>query len=113
MDEYMKRPTFRAAYAERAGIPPEEFEQRLLRRCVPTWKRALAAMLSPVTGDLLALDRDFLKDVADTRSQSEVLVQLQSYRHEWHTNDKRKLRWLGLRLSGRRLLEAAAVMAEK
>lgn len=113
MPEQPAQPTFREAYAHRTGCPAAEFERRLLRRCRPAWKHPLAALAQLLAPEAFALDLDFLKDVAEARTQSEVMIQLQAYRYEWQNSPKNKLRWLGLRLSGQRLIKAAAVLAEK
>ena len=113
MIETQNNSTFRMAYSERSGVRMEDFERRMQRHCLAPWKRPLATIVSWLVSDAFTLDLDFLRDISEARSQSQVLIQLQAYRYEWHSSPRVKLRWMGLRLSGQRLLKAAAILPER
>jgi len=102
--------TFRSAYTEQLGIRPEEFERRILWQCLPWRKRALATFGQWFAKDIFVLDREFLKDIAEARTRPEVLVLFEAFRHQWENHAKVSFRWLGLRISGRKLIEAAAIL---
>lgn len=81
MVEQATSATFRSVYAEQLGIRPEEFERRILWQCLPWWKRPFARFGQRFAKGLFVLDREFLKDIAEARTRSDVLVLLEAFRY--------------------------------
>jgi hypothetical protein len=89
---------------------PKNLNDETFWQCLPWWKRPLATFGQWFANDLFALDREFLKDIAEARTRPQVLLLLEAFRYQWENHAKVSFRWLGLRISGRKLIEAAAIL---
>ena len=101
-------PSFREVYSRRTGIAPEQFERALFARCLPWWKRWAALVICSLWPRAFEPDFAVLSEAADAHAVfqvSSIATDLR-VRLEDRVNPVRD--WLGLRISGRRLVEVAA-----
>lgn len=95
-------------YSRRTGIAPEKFERVLFNRCLPWWKRPLAVVIHGVWPRAFALDFAVLSESADAHAVFQVSSIANDLRVKLEDRVNPVRNWLGLRISGRRLVEVAA-----
>jgi hypothetical protein len=94
-------------YCTRHGRKPELFVEEAFVRCIVPWRRPLVLLVRWLDPDLFAHDRFVLEEAAKATSYDDVVsaVDLLHYRARREFSFWRDL--LGLRISGRRLLDLA------
>ncbi len=101
-------PSFRDVYSRRNGIAPEQFEGVIFARCLTWWKRPAALLIRSVWPRAFAPDFAVISEAGDAHAVFQVssIANDLRVRKEDGVNPVRD--WLGLRISGRRLVEVAA-----
>jgi len=103
--------TFREAVCQRFDISPEAYEQEVLWRCFYPPALALGRILWHLCPVYFDADLDLIQQVADCNSASEVRLELND--HRYHQPPKGLARrFLRIRLSGRRLVDLAALVMQ-
>jgi hypothetical protein len=108
MAENDPMPSFRDVYSRRTGIAPQQFERVLFSLCLPWWKRPAALLIRRVWPRAFAPDFAVLAESGDAHAVFQVSSIANDLRVRVEEGINPVRNWLGLRISGRRLVELAA-----
>lgn len=105
-------PTFRHAFARNRHLDPAAFERVVFVRCLPAWCRPLGFVLIRCVPSWFNRDLQILQDVSGASSLEEVRALSGDFRGGVRHRSSLVRDWLGIRVSGRRVLALACeVMA--
>jgi len=107
----MRRP-FQGAFCERFGCPAESFQHSLLRESMDPWLRPLASLVQRVCPSFFHNDLEYLARVGDASTWPEVWSLANYIRSDPCLNRGLLRRGLHLRVSGMRLIQTYARVAE-
>lgn len=93
------------AFCERFGCSAAEFERRVLRRSFPASSRLLGSLLLAVSPRLFQRELEMIRRLGTAVDHNHVRGELEGYKYENQRDRVLRTETLGLRVSGRRLMQ--------
>ena len=104
--------SFKAAFCDCFGCPPEAFQETLLRKCVRPPLRPVAALVRLLSPGFFGEDLEYLARVGQTTTWLEFQTLANGIREDLVLNDGLLRKDLHLRISGSRLFEVYREITE-
>ena len=104
--------SYKAAFCEQSGCPPDRFPDEVFRRCLYPHAVPLACLMGRLSARLFDEDRKAIEQFGLSSSFGEVRAVVEDLRYVNHTNKSWLRTTLKIRLSGRRLVMLAERLSE-